>query len=56
MKATQKLLSEEYILLEKVFTKYSMDRMFSGLDGYFEVRETNTFYEVRNELAEFILF
>jgi len=52
MTATQKILSDEFILLEKVFSKYYMDIMFNGLNGYFEVREDHTFYEVRDSLFE----
>ncbi len=52
MTATQQILSEEYILLEKVFSKYYMNIMFNGLNGYFEVREDNTFYQVRDSLFE----
>jgi len=29
-----------------------MDIMFNGLNGYFEVREDHTFYEVRDSLFE----
>ena len=50
MTATQKILSDEFILLEKVFSKYYMNIMFNGLPGYFEVREDSTFYEVRDSL------
>lgn len=52
MTATQKILSDEFILFEKVFSKYYMNIMFNGLPGYFEVRENHTFYEVRDSLFE----
>jgi hypothetical protein len=51
MDTTQQILAKEYILLQDVFGKKFMSIMFNNLEGYFDVRETSTFYQVRDELS-----
>jgi hypothetical protein len=55
MDQTRIILLKEYDNLEFVYGKYFMAMMFRGFSGYIEVRDENTFYEVRDGLSELTL-
>ena len=42
---------KEWEQLEVVFGKYYMSMMFNNFTGYREVREENTFYEIKDSLC-----
>jgi hypothetical protein len=55
MDKTITILLKEYDNLEFVYGKYFMTMMFRDFAGYVEVRDENTFYEVRDSLCELTL-
>ena len=42
---------KEWEQLEAVFGKFYMNMMFTNFVGYREVREENTFYEIKDSLC-----